>query len=566
LQSISARTNLAPALDRPQILNAIVEKFGESRVRRAFLLGLTLSLAGVVILRGIGKGEFSLNVDEIFHACTGLYVASFLHDLPLRHPVAYTYVYYAHYPALELIAYPPVFYLAEGVSFLILGPSAVTARLTVLLFALFGLFFWFRLVAVLQDESTAAIATLLVAFLPSVLLYEKAAMLEVPALSFCLAAADYWVRYLSERTPRHLYCFAIFATLALLTKVQTIYLAPWCLLSVAVSREWRAVLNRATLIALVISAALVLPYYYLSFAFAGPVARANVGQGGHPVAHPFLYYLAQLPSQIGWIVLALALIGIVTSWLWETKRNSLIMLTWIVACYATETAIANKEARYAIYWIPPLVYFAVAPLGSLLRRPGWILRIPAAAAVLALLASVSVPAWSYQRPYVTGYSQLARRLLSEPGGYVLSDTPLDANVIFFARAFDPARRFIIDRKALYVTNQVKEYGYHEFAHSTDDVRRIIERKGIRYIIVDSETKPLLESQRYLREALKEPQFKPLDRVRIDSNIREYAGDTLLLFENTQARPPATGTYRIRMLTMDHDITVPVASLYPRSKP
>src|SRR5208282_6513547 len=132
--------------------------------------------------------EFSINVDESFHACTGLFVASFLHDLPLRHPVAYSYLYYAHYPAVNLIAYPPVFYIAEGIMFLLFEPSVVTARLTVLLFAVVGLCFWFRLVAELQNEITAAITTVLLAFLPAVLLYEKAVMLEIPALSLGLAA------------------------------------------------------------------------------------------------------------------------------------------------------------------------------------------------------------------------------------------------------------------------------------------------------------------------------------------------------------------------------------------
>src|SRR5579863_3210822 len=74
--------------------------------RRLLLLLLTLTLAAAILVHGIHKGEFSENVDETVHAATGLYVASFLHDLPLRHPVQYTYRYYAQYPSLGIVMYP----------------------------------------------------------------------------------------------------------------------------------------------------------------------------------------------------------------------------------------------------------------------------------------------------------------------------------------------------------------------------------------------------------------------------------------------------------------------------
>jgi hypothetical protein len=536
----------------------IHNSFRRTRIRRAVLLGLALSLVACVIARGIGKGEFSINVDEAFHACTGLYVASFLRDLPLRHPVAYTYLYYAHYPALQLVAYPPVFYVAEGLAFLMFGPTVLAARLTVLLFALFGLYFWFRLVAALQDEITAAVTTVIVAFLPSVLLYEKAAMLEIPALALGLAASYYWVRYLFDGAPRLLYLFAMFATLALLTKVQTAYLATWCLLTVIVLGEWRRVLNRRTVVALLLSAAPVLAYYLFSLRFAAPLAAANVLKGGHAIAHPFLFYFERLPAQLGWGLLALAGVGLLTIRLWERPRNAAIMLAWILACYVTETAIANKEARYIIYWIPPLVYLGVAPLAVLLRRPSVIARVPAAAVMMVLLIIHTAIGWSYERPYVYGYSLMARRLASGPGGYVLSDTPLDANLIFFVRADDPDRHFVINRKALYVENQVKEYGYLELAHSLDQVQRIVTR--FRYIVVDTRPRSTFASERLLREVLTEPEFRFVDRVRIDSNMKQYDGDDLLLYENTQVDPSASINYQIRMLTLGHNIIVPRAAL------
>lgn len=56
-------------------------------------LAAVLALSTIVIAHGIHKGEFSFNVDETIHATTGLYFADLVRDLPLSHPVQYTYRY-----------------------------------------------------------------------------------------------------------------------------------------------------------------------------------------------------------------------------------------------------------------------------------------------------------------------------------------------------------------------------------------------------------------------------------------------------------------------------------------
>src|SRR5947209_4445390 len=64
-------------------LSKMPDSLRRASFRYAVLLGLALAVATCVIARHIGKGEFSINVDEAFHACTGLFVASFMHDLPV---------------------------------------------------------------------------------------------------------------------------------------------------------------------------------------------------------------------------------------------------------------------------------------------------------------------------------------------------------------------------------------------------------------------------------------------------------------------------------------------------
>src|ERR1700720_1288227 len=77
----------APVSSSPSTLEPRTTSFLTPPRRRFLLLFLSLALVTGVLVRGIHTGEFSENVDETVHAATGLYVAAFLHDLPLRHPV-----------------------------------------------------------------------------------------------------------------------------------------------------------------------------------------------------------------------------------------------------------------------------------------------------------------------------------------------------------------------------------------------------------------------------------------------------------------------------------------------
>jgi len=208
------------------------------------LLGVLL-VTSATILRGIHVGEFSYNVDETQHAMTGLFVADLVHDHPVSHPVEYTYRYYAQYPALSgVIHWPPLFYCFEGLFFLALGPTVVAARLTILCFALMGSVFWFLLVRKVLNDWAAALSAMWLPLLPDVLLFEKTVMLEIPLLACCLAASYFWISYLLENKKSHLYWFALFASGALLTKQNGVYLILFCAFSGLLCGGWKLFLRK----------------------------------------------------------------------------------------------------------------------------------------------------------------------------------------------------------------------------------------------------------------------------------------------------------------------------------
>ena len=524
-----------------------------SRGKPKVLLVCALVLCTLVIARGIRAGEFSYDVDETEHAVTGLYAASLIQDHP-AHPVEYTYQFYAQYPAIGVVHWPPLFHGFEGLAFLLLGPSVVAARLTILLFALLGLTAWFGLVRELKDEWTAALSTVLLATLPLMLLFEKTVMLEIPCLSLCIAASYLWTKYLLyEKTPT-LFWFAGFAAAAFLTKQNAVYLPLFCVLSTVAMGKWRLLFRRQVLLSALAVVLLAGPFYLLVYRTHWRTTFMNLSDSEVSGIAGLLFYFKSLPEQMGWAMLGLSLLGMVTSPRWERKKIIALMLSWMLACYVAFTLVGLKDPRHTISWLPPFIYFASGMLTRMFSRPP--LKTVATAAVMTLLASQLAATWSYRRPYVSGYSAAAKAVTQyASSGIILYDGALPGNFIFFLRANDPYRHFLVLRKALYAMRIDKRWGAEELVHGREDIENLLRRVGVRFVVVSDQMNLEFESQRTLRDMLKTKQFKLLGSFPTRSSGEADAGH-LLVYENEQWTPPADKFLTIRMLTLNHDLVVP----------
>jgi len=541
----------------------VIERGSAAQWKTIGLLAFTLLALTVVVTRGIHTGEFDYNVDESQHAATGLYFADLLKDIPFAHLVHYTYLYYAQYPALSgLIHWPPLFYVCEGLIFFVFGPSVVTARIAILVFAALAWLFWFRLVKEIQNRWAAALSTVVFALLPSVLLFEKAVMLEIPSLALSIAALYYWYGYITDEKASDLYRFAVFASLALLTKQNALFLAPFCAFTIVVLRKWKLVLNRHMAIAFGIVVVLTGPFYTLVYLVHWKTVAmdllGNSSAGIH--ADQLLFYWRALPQHLPWPLLLLSCLGMATSRWWSTRQATVFMLLWIVSVYLTFTFMSQKDPRYAFYWIPPFTYFAVGPLTAAWRIT-W-MRLAGAICATLILGMTVYSGSRYRRPFLSGYASVARDIVQRSrSGIILFDGDLPANFIFFLRSFDASRRFLVLRKSLYVTRIELKYGSEELAHSKDEVRDVVSRDGVKYIVLSHASNLHFDVQRSLRDLLDtDPQFKLLKVFPIETNQTEWKDRQLRLYQNTDYHPPTEELLRIRMLTLSHDIVVPWSEL------
>jgi hypothetical protein len=526
--------------------------------RWLWLLG-SIALVCVVAARDIRIGEFDYNVDEAQHAVTGLFVADAFRDLPIRHPVQYAYRYYAQYPAVAILHWPPLFYIFEGLSFLVLGPSVVSARLTVLLFCVLLLYQWFRLVEEMLDSYTAGICTAALGLLPMVLLFEKSVMLEVPSLALGVAAIRHWIGYLERHRRKSLYLSALWLSAALLCKQTSVYLLLFCLLTLLVTGQWKRIISRDAILFTAIVAVLAGPFLMLMMFLQGKAVANDLGSHRMSGWQRITYYGQMLPSSFPPTLLVLALLGAVLAFRWDVPRRTAIMGCWVLSGYLTFSWFAQREPRFAIYWFPPLVYFAVGLITRFFRAGG--LRVAMRTAAALLIVILLIPAWRYQRPYISGYKEAASRLVKGyDSGIILFDGPVPGNFVFFVRALDPGRRFVILRKVLYADDIRPGGGSEELLHSKEQVDEALRQYGVRFAVVSQNLAIRFDSQRNLREQLRGDEFTVLGSFPVTTNEPTWRGENLLLYEKKNWAPPQGGVLRIRMLTLPHDIEIPMDQL------
>ncbi len=69
--------------------------------------------------------------DSPRHALNGVFVMDLIKTMPLDDPAGYAYRYYAQYPALTILFYPPLFYAISAPLYAVFGVSQATALLAV---------------------------------------------------------------------------------------------------------------------------------------------------------------------------------------------------------------------------------------------------------------------------------------------------------------------------------------------------------------------------------------------------------------------------------------------------
>lgn len=361
---------------------------------------------------------------------------------------------------------------------------------------------------------------------------------EIPAITFLVWSAYFLFRYLDSGRPRDLYLVAAFVIAGVYTKQTIIFIVPAYLLTLCYVYR-KAILSRSE----VWWSALILGVGMLPLvAFTWLWGRTNVHQsvGGEWVEYSrksvagWIYVAKQWPSQVGWVVLGLALVYCAGAMLWKRWRLPRAALfffaAWVLVGYLFFTLIALKEPRHSILVTFPLVFFSIIAILRIL--PVGVAHYAVLALALGIFADTLV---ADQVPYVSGYRAAAEYVCSvaPQDSVVLFSGLRDGSFIFNVRSMPECKNLTVirsDKLLLRVAVDREKFGVKELGINESQFKDMLRQYGVRYVVLEPKFWNDLQAMQMLVQSLHQDQFKLLARIPVVSN-RNHGDTQLEVYEN-----------------------------------
>jgi hypothetical protein len=453
------------------------------------LFALLAASAGMM-LAAPSAGDFWWS-DAPRHALNGAFIMDFVRDLPVDQPATWAMDYYIRYPSLTILFYPPLFYFFEAVFYALFGVSHTVAQFTESLFI-----FLFAVGAYLFSRQwLSSIAAVGVALLtigaPEMAYWGRQVMLDIPAYALGLIGIVFVCSYLRHNAPASIYLATAFFLAAVYTKYNFAFLVLPAVAAVLVARGWRVLLDRHVVIAMAVGFIALLPAAYMFYRFGAVNVAAVVDQPGGMARHSFgawTYYAAQLPHQLGFATVGLAVAGLVLSlsgrlkiglepWAWA------LLVAWFAGGYLFFSLISHKEPRHDLMIVFPVIVFAALAVDRLGGR-----RLIAQVAILLVGAGTYFYSlfW-YPPPLVSGYRDVARYVIDHapsPGVVVFSGYR-DGNFVFAMRELAERRDLTVLRaaKLLMKIAVTRSFGVVQSDLDEADIRQMLKDHGVAMVVV-----------------------------------------------------------------------------------
>jgi len=445
------------------------------------------------------------------HAVNGLFWWDLVHALP-RDPVAYAVRYYARYPVIAPVTYPPLFYLVEGLAFAAFGSSPYVAKSLVLMFSMVaGLYTmtWARR----WIGEPAGWAGPFLAFIPGIVLWSNTVMLNVPATALGVGSLYHFRRWLETGRTTQGLAASGFAIATLLTYypggIVLCVLGTWALVGGRPLRFDRRLLwiAAAALVALLpLVAALVLAPVHTSRQLPTVALLTK--------RVTWTFYWRALPDVVGMPALAAGAAGIaLAAWTRPWRTEAVYIGSWILVLVLVLSLLPARDPRYVLLAAPAVVLAAAPALGWTAQR----VAIAPAWQVAVLVATLIAGGWSASRiqiPQVSGFGELTEYLHQQGlADAVLYDGAYDGLFGFYMRASDPrfVSRIVLANRLLFEAGPTTTFKWVQKSSvaSTDDVVTLLRaRCGCRWVAIEVDGRPIwVEGQRLLRQAVVRPEFE-----------------------------------------------------------
>lgn len=428
--------------------------------------------------------------DSSRHAMNGVFLRDFLVEGGLRHPIQFSSAYYEKYPAINIGFYPPFFYISSVPLLLLFGTTHAVSQAVVVLYT-FGLGLCTVMLCRRRMDGVSAVATgICVLALAPIALWSRQVQLDVPAVTIFIFAAYALIRHLDEGKQSWLFIAAIIMGVGVLTRVQGAFMAPvWLYFIFVRNYPGRPPLARR-LLASVLGAIIALPAVAMAVYFAKTNQALALAMPGMPSLwswQNWIWYVAQLPAQVGYPALAFMVAGLGAAvWLGYQGKAPLelkIIAAFGICAWIFFTVVSNKDPRFNLPGVVMMFIVAACALRMSLPTAGRVaIPLLAFAMLFQLQKQVSVPV-------VQGFERAVAEAaaIAPPSSNILISAHRDGSFIYDLRT-QSARRDIGVRRADKILVEIrilKEFGVRDPGLSQSDILGILDKQKIDIVVFQS---------------------------------------------------------------------------------
>lgn len=503
-----------------------------------WLVPLLLALLVGLLYLGAPSGNTFSWSDAPRHALNGVFVKDLVATAPFHDPAGYAYAYYAKYPALTILFYPPLFYFISAPFYALFGVSEHTALLVIGLH--YVAFAWgsYRLFCFWLGQWQALTATVMLVAAPEIAFWGRQVMLEIPSLAFSVWSAVVFTRYRREGRPVLLYWALVLLVLAMYTKITAAFLTVVYLAILVNERRGALLRDRHAWGAAILSLIGLVPLIILTLKFGQANVQSAAGIADSVTSRAslagWIWYLERLPEQLGWPLAVAAAVGLLMLLkrrrMDDFEKGDLLFLgLWFLFGYLFFSAIDLKEARHSLFILPPVVLAAVLGLSGLLPARA---AMPASAALAALVLGQTV----FLRPvhYVGGYAEVVDFVARKAarGSAVLFSGYRDGSFVFNMRARQDRSDLSVVRadKILLSVAVRRELGVKEKEMEEADISKHIDNLGIEYVVVQPGFWNDLAVMQRFERVLATDQFEQVARIKTPANFPAHEKE-LVVYRN-----------------------------------
>jgi 4-amino-4-deoxy-L-arabinose transferase-like glycosyltransferase len=471
-------------------------------------------LGSVVILQVLGgayASGFGGFADEPAHLVSSLLVRDFVASLDFRHPWQFAQQYYYHYPMVAIGPWPPGFYSALAIWFLIFGASRATALVFIAIVAAATASVIYFIGKRLIGRWAGIMAAVL--YIASPLVQESSARVMTEHLSTLgmLVSTLCFARFVRTEHIVDGLAFGAVAAAAILTHGNAWALGLVPGITIALTSRWHLLRRPRLWLAAVPVLVTCVPWYF----FAENMFTWEPGSSLRVQAVPGFAWCIYLG--VGLPVLIFALIGVWTTIIRVKPRTELAHEWAALAALALAAFILNCvlpvgiESRYMVPLIPSVVLFSAAGVNQVAHRLGGVgLPVGVARIGLALILMAVFSVGSFALPLQLrngGYEALVQdveaRVSNVPQVWLISSGSAGEGCLVAAVALREARpsSYVVRAKTILAGGDWLWRNQQDRFDTSTKLAALLDEMPVTIIVIDDRVPP--EQQRPYQDRLKQ---------------------------------------------------------------